>query len=307
MNNTQNILYIAHRNIDVKKWDSCVENASNSRVYALSWHLDRTAETWDALVMGDYQFVMPLPMKKKWGISYLYQPLFCQQLGIFPDPTEETARLFYLELTRHFRYFNIQINAQNPLAQIPNAIEFLPRKNYILPLSHSYDGISNNYSTNTKRNLAKAQKNRLSFISGVGTEEFIQFKTENLPVKITKTDLKKLKRLTAFGQLQGHGRFYGVYGPKNELLSAVYFCRYKNRLNYMNDVSSEDGKALGAMPFLIDQVIRENAGKNLVLDFEGSMIPGVARFYEGFGASPETYFQLKYNRLPLLLKWLKRK
>ncbi|NCB09486.1 MAG: hypothetical protein EOM73_15155 [Bacteroidia bacterium] len=307
MNNTQNISYIAHRNIDVKKWDSCVENASNSRVYALSWHLGRTAETWDALVMGDYQLVMPLPVKKKWGISYLYQPLFCQQLGIFPYPTEDTARLFYLELTRHFRYFNIQINAQNPLVQFPNEIKFLPRKNYLLPLNRSYEAIYNDYSTNTKRNLTKAQKNRLSFIPGIGTEEFIQFKTENLPIKLTKTDLEKLKRLTAFGQLQGHGRFYGVYGPKNDLLSAVYFCRFKNRLTYMNAVSSEEGKALGAMPFLVDQVIRENAGKNLVLDFEGSMIPGVARFYEGFGASPETYFQLKYNRLPLPLKWLKRK
>lgn len=307
MNRTQKIQYIAHRNIDVEKWNSCVKNASNSRVYALSWHLDRTAETWDALVLGNYQFVMPLPVKKKWGISYLYQPLFCQQLGIFPNPTEETARLFYLELTTRFRYFNIQINAQNPLVQIPNTIEFLPRKNYILPLDRSYEAIFNDYSTNTKRNLTKAQKNRLSFISGIGTEEFMLFKTANLPVKLTKTDLEKLKRLTAFGQLQGHGRFYGVYGPKNELLSAVYFCRFKNRLTYMNAVSSEEGKILGAMPFLVDQVIRENAGKNLVLDFEGSMIPGVARFYEGFGASPETYFQLKYNRLPLLLKGLKRK
>ena len=41
-------------------------------------------------------------------------------------------------------------------------------------------------------------------------------------------------------------------------------------------------------------------------DFEGSMIPGVARFYAGFGANPETYFQLKFNRLPLPLRWIKR-
>ena len=60
------------------------------------------------------------------------------------------------------------------------------------------------------------------------------------------------------------------------------------------------------MFYLLDQFIKMNAEKNIILDFEGSMIHGIAQFYEGFGALPETYFQLKFNRLPLFLKWLKR-
>jgi hypothetical protein len=36
------------------------------------------------------------------------------------------------------------------------------------------------------------------------------------------------------------------------------------------------------------------------------MIPGVARFYSGFGATAETYFQLKFNRLPLPFRWFKK-
>jgi len=63
---------------------------------------------------------------------------------------------------------------------------------------------------------------------------------------------------------------------------------------------------LGAMYFLLDSFIKTNAEQDLILDFEGSMIPGVARFYSGFGAIPETYFQLKFNRLPLPFRWFKR-
>lgn len=73
----------------------------------------------------------------------------------------------------------------------------------------------------------------------------------------------------------------------------------------MNAVSNQQGKDLRGMYYLLNTFINQHAGQNLILDFEGSMIPGVARFFEGFGAAPETYFQLKFNRLPLPLKWLK--
>ena len=74
----------------------------------------------------------------------------------------------------------------------------------------------------------------------------------------------------------------------------------------MTAASNEHGKNLGGMYYLLNHFIEKNAGKNLTLDFEGSMIPGVARFYAGFGATPESYFQLKINRLPLPLRWIKR-
>ena len=90
------------------------------------------------------------------------------------------------------------------------------------------------------------------------------------------------------------------------MCAAIYFCRWKERVIYMNAATSLNGKELGGMFFLLDRFIHENAGRNLILDLEGSTIPGVARFYAGFGAIPETYYQLKFNRLPLPLKLFKR-
>ncbi|MCG6189147.1 hypothetical protein [Maribellus maritimus] len=298
--------YIKHQDIDSKKWDSCIANSQNRQVYATSWHLDHATEIWDALVMGDYKFVMPLPIKSKWGIKYVFQPLFCQQLGIYPTPPEEIAKQFYLVLTQIFRYVDTQINSQNTPIQHQNDIEFTSRRNYILPMNMSYAGLFSAYSTNTKRNLKKAEKNSLNFVSGISLEDYLEFKSENLQVTLSKKELERLKSIIAFGQYKGTGKIYGVYTSGNELCAAVYFCRYENRVTYMNAASDKRGKELGAMAFLIDKFIQQNAGKNLVLDFEGSMIPGVARFYKGFGAYPETYFQLKYNRLPLPLRWLKR-
>jgi len=49
----------------------------------------------------------------------------------------------------------------------------------------------------------------------------------------------------------------------------------------------------------VDQLIRDHAGSEKILDFEGSNIPSIARFFSGFGARPETYQEVRFSRLPL--------
>jgi hypothetical protein len=304
MNNQ--IRYIKHQDIDTEKWQICIDSAGNSRLYPNIWHLDRTALVWDALVWGDYEFVMPLPVRKKWGIQYVYQPLFCQQLGIFPKPANLVAELFYEELWKKYRYCDVFINSQNPSIQTEKGIEFLPRQNYLLNLTYNYKSLAKSYSTNTKRNIAKANSNDLQFVAGIRLEDYMAFKQANIIDKISKKELEKLKSIIAFGQYKGIGEIYGVYSSGNELCAAVYFCKWKNRVIYMNAATGNEGKNLGAMYFLVDNFIKANAEQELILDFEGSMVPGVARFYSGFGATAETYFQLKFNRLPLPLRWFKK-
>ncbi len=298
--------YIKHPNIDSEKWNRCVDMAPNSRIYANDWHLNRTAQTWDALVWGDYEYVMPLPYRKKLGIKYLYQPLYSQQLGIFPTPPKSVAEAFYDFLVSQFRFSDVHLNAENFPVKNDNKLDFLPRHNYLLPLNHDYTTISQAFSKNTKRNIAKANKHHLSLIKGISLEEYLRLKEKYLPASMGEKELAELKNLIAYGLYKGVGKIYGVYSTHNELCAAVYFCRWKERVIYFNAASSEEGKETRSMFFLIQKFIEENAGKNLILDFEGSMIPGVARFYDGFGASPETYFQLKFNRLPLPLRWFKR-
>ena len=47
------------------------------------------------------------------------------------------------------------------------------------------------------------------------------------------------------------------------------------------------------MTFLIDWYIKKNSHSDRTLDFEGSNILGVRRFYMGFGAKEHPYYLLK--------------
>ena len=57
------------------KWDACIEKAPNGMVYAFSYYLNSMAKNWDALVLNDYDAVMPLTWNKKYGMQYLYPRL----------------------------------------------------------------------------------------------------------------------------------------------------------------------------------------------------------------------------------------
>ena len=78
------IKYLTRSHVNIEKYNNCISNAVNSRIYAYSWYLDIVAdENWDVLVLDDYVAVMPLPKRRKYFINYVYTPFWVLQLGIF--------------------------------------------------------------------------------------------------------------------------------------------------------------------------------------------------------------------------------
>src|ERR1051325_4489828 len=112
MSNPVAIQYLAHKDIDKKKWNRCIDNADNGLIYAYSFYLDCMAKNWDALVQNDYEAVMPLTWKKKYGIRYLYQPFLTAQLGVFGQIiTERQCGDFIQAIPSKFRYIDISLNS----------------------------------------------------------------------------------------------------------------------------------------------------------------------------------------------------
>ena len=71
-----------------------------------------------------------------------------------------------------------------------------------------------------------------------------------------------------------------------------------SRIYYVLAGNDPSGRPIAASHQLINAVIEKYAGKALILDFEGSDIPGIAFFFEGFGAKSEQYYYLHNNNLP---------
>lgn len=299
------VKFLYRRDIDTQKWDEVIARSTAETLYPYSWYLDAAAANWSALMMDHYRFIMPLIWKRKYGLRYIYQPFYTQQLGVFSqeyvDPAVTDKMLSMLP--KRYRFAHLNFNTKNLVGEV-EPFRVYDRKNYILDLQHGYNVLYDSFSTNAKRNLKKAAEINPTIVKDVSIEELVAFKKENDVIRRTEKEYKWLIQLLK--SIHRNGKDL-IYAAKDEgaLSAAAFFGFSKNRVIYLVSASSERGKENRSMFKIVDAFIREHAGSMLILDFEGSNIPSVARFFAGFGAKPEIYQSVSFNRLPLFLKRLK--
>jgi hypothetical protein len=301
------IRYLQHKEIDKAKWDACIEQAPNGLIYSYSYYLDTMSKHWDALVLKDYEAVMPLTWNKKYGFYYLYQPSFTASLGVFgKNLTKDIIEDFVSLFPSEFKLVEISLNSGNIIGDSKSFS--LLRSNYILNLNRPYEEIYKAYRDNHKRNISKALQLGCSVSKEIAVDEIIQLNKEQLQhVDGTKPeDYPNFKKLYEFLKNREQAKTYAIVDPKNKVLASAVFFFSNNRAYYILVGNHPDGKTIGASHALIDAFIKDHAGQNLILDFEGSDIRNLAFFYSGFDATEEIYPALKINKLPWYIRWLKK-
>ncbi len=299
------IKLIKRNEINITKWDSCIAHSVNGMVYAYSWYLDIVSENWCALVGDDYRAVFPLPYNTKYGISYVYQPFFTQQLGLFSiDPISQNLIANFLDaIPDNFKFIAINLNTYIKV-NYPQA-KLQRRTTHHLDLIEPYPTISSRYSGNTKRNISRAVAFGVSVAQSITANELIKLKKQNNPANLQSKHINTIKQLIAQSIAKGVGEMYGAYNSRNELCAGALFLKSNGKVVYLLASSTEEGKGQRAMFALVDHYISKNSEHNLVLDFEGSNIDSIARFYRGFGATACEYNHITINRLPWFLKIFK--
>jgi len=295
------ISYLKHNEIDPERWDESVTCSLNRRVYAFSWYLDIVSPGWDALVSEDYASLFPLTKGLKAGISYLFQPFFAQQLGLFSTLplTPSLEEMFLMSIPARFRYIDIQLTPE--FIPVTQDVELVRKQNHVLNLSRPYDEIRTGYSQNTVRNLRKAAESGVSTGSKIRAEELVSLFRGNFGEKegkLTEIHYKRMEILMKISQEKGIGGLRAAFDEQGLLSSSAFFLRDSNRIYFLFAASGLSARENGSMFCLIDNFIREEAGKPAVLDFEGGNDHNLGRFYKSFGAVEVNYNRMLWNRLP---------
>ncbi|HEX8332935.1 MAG TPA: hypothetical protein VF622_09945, partial [Segetibacter sp.] len=233
MKNSLQITYLRNGDIDKGKWDKCINEAINSRVYALSVYLDCMCTHWDALVAGDYEIVMPLPWRSKVGIHYLYQPAFTQQLGIFSADqiSNKTVEEFLNQIPAKFKYWDIALNSKNSI----ETYQVRLGKNYLLPLSQPYGNLVEQYNRNAKRNIKKAVDAGISIADNSDFAETINIhrKRFNDSIGANDDDYKKLSSL--LNKLSANGAAFSACAKNgtDKIIASSTYLLHKNRIIFL--------------------------------------------------------------------------
>ena len=293
--------YLRHSEIDKIKWDRCIKNAPNQLIYAWSFYLDIMSPGWDALVMNDYEIVMPLTFRKKWGIRYLYQPPFTQQSGISGKGIDASiVTLFLNKAAELFPFIEINLNYSNDYnAGTKNC-------NLVLSLNKPFEEIKSSFR---KDLITKAKNAQLIYGKGdniSGAIDLYKLYYSNRISHVTKDHYERLRQLCNHLKNAGQLLIREVKSPSGEVLAISILYKDDNRIYYILSATLPGGRMFDANAFLLHEVIREFSGQDLLFDFEGSNIPGIQFFFKKFGAIDQPYYSVKINRLPFLLKKVKK-
>ncbi len=293
------IQLLFNNQIDKIKWDNCIKNSSHPLITAESWYLDIVSPGWEALVANDYFAVMPLPKLVKGPFEFYLQPIFVQQLGIFSTNclSVNEANQFYKKIKN--RILSVSLNAHQPE---PKPLKIIKGKNYILNLFKPYNELWDNFSDNCKRNIKKANRLDLKIVSELSPGEFIYFSKLNAPYKLPEKSWSKLEILISNSKKYNKGFTLEVTDRTGHIIAVAFFLSGIRRITFLSGSSSKEGINKKAMFFIINHIIQSYSNNNLILDFEGSSIENVERFYKGFGSVKEVFFKWGHNAFMVVFK-----
>ena len=300
------IRYLERGDLDLEKYNNCIEKSIQFNVFGYSWYLDIACEKWGVYVLNDYDAVMPIPWRKKMFIKYVYPPLWIIQLGIYSKVIEDENE-FLIEIFDDFRFVELRMNMLNSFSFFG---EFQKqRKLQIISLQNDYEFIKENYNRNRKRELKKSIEADFTENWGDDPELFLELFKNNVGKKVRKikeVDYHNLYRLIKICSEKRIGDLLTVYDKDDNLVSGAFFLKQKKRVTELVCSSDFKNRKNGANTFMNDRAIYRYQKHFEIFDFGGSSMKRIAKYYKSFGAKDESYIHLKYNNLPRLLKLFKR-
>jgi hypothetical protein len=300
------IVYLKNHEIDRELWDACIKASPSSKPYSYSWYLDIMAPDWEALIDDDYDSVFPVPARERFGIKYIATPIFLQQLGTFsPDKSAEAATAEFLDyMPEFYRLIDLAVGHKTDYP----GFKITERSNYELVLDRPYEKLYENFSSDCRRNINLASKKRVNLTSDIRPDELVNLfiTTTGSKVKGVKPrDYERLTKLMRYCTGAGKGKISGVRDSSGNLIYGLFFIAVSGSVTLLFTVNSDKSRERRIGYYAVNEIIRENAGTGITLDFAGSSIPSIASFMESFGSTNHPYYRIFRNSLPWPIRMLK--
>lgn len=283
---------VKYHEIDFQKYTRCLENSAQQNWYAKKEVLDELSGKWEILMDDDYKAVLPVPLKKKFGMNFVIMPLFCQQLGIFSekDNTEVNDR-FLQFLIKNYKVFLYSFNHHNSFSKSLDT-----KKNYKIPISEYVILRRKKYFKGRKSTAKCAQ--HLIYKEIELNAEHISFIEKHFKGLKKVTDVKKFRNYMNFLHQNNSLKLCAAY-LEEKLINVAVLVDERKQLSLLALINDETYKTENGPSFLIDKILN-NYIHEREFNFMGSNIRGIEIFFKSFGAELKEYPYLQSKILEKL-------
>ncbi len=315
------------KEINPVEWDTFIDASPQGSIFALHGYASCVAPDWEAMIIyKDRQWyaVMPFLKKIKWKWKASTLPAFVQYWGMcygswYPDQMykqlSEKKKCLQIAL-QHFSSFHLfdhrfSTQFNYPLPFHWDNYQLRNKYTYQLALHPDINALYKGLGGKLRNELKKAEKAQIQIIEAEHTTSFLhlfqlQEQSGKTPLGNQVGQHLRLKHLSEWLIENDLGKVMVAIDRDGQTLAGALLIRYKGHTIYLAGAYDPKFHQTGAMSWLLWQsIISAKHMGDKIFDFEGSMIESIEAFYRRFGAYPVNYLEIRRNRLPLLIRWIR--
>ncbi len=278
-------------------------------------------EVWLYLdASGSILAAMPYLYRRRMGnVRFVVQPTHSQLGGVWLSPevrNDEALQYTIAEsLVQHLKslklwYYYQQYNIGSPMVGILSSMGFTVKRRVTYRIDDVSDmaAVERACSKNKKRQLQHAID--LTVRHDMDPEEFYNYHRDTLHRRRREISYTREYFLVLYHHAlrRGQGEIISLHDNHGTTLAAAFVVWDNTALYYLIPAFDISRKETGASARLPIEAMKLASEKGIAFDFEGSMIPGVAKHYQQYGTTAVEYFSVERVYTPLfrLMRWIYR-
>jgi hypothetical protein len=280
---------------DWDHWQELVKESNHPSAFAdvffLKNHAHPKTRTALVLVKQGKKCVggMPLFYRQSLLIRWLAQVPFIQRCVWVGDKPDKEQKLELTNLVKR-NFVKGVFNSEIDMLRVENE-----RFNCFLVKTELW---RNQYSKDLSKNLRKAKKESFRIESDPSSlEEIIQLYRKaygGLNSYLKDIHYSLFKKITEIALTHNKALLLSVrYSDQEDMLAGLVFWKGRSRYHYVMGAPTKEGRNCNALSVALDYMLEHVLENKETLDFEGSSIPSVRRFYNTFGGEEEVFFTVK--------------
>ena len=176
------------------------------------------------------------------------------------------------------------------------------RYTYVIRDTKDIQKVWTEFRENVRREIRKAERN-IEIQKGNDIEEMYRLigMTFRKQGKSTPYDYALLERTVQAAINHHAGEILFAIDGSNRKVAVSFFAWDDESVYYIAGGLDHEANAGGAMSLLIWSGIKYAAQHGKIFDFEGSMLPGVEKFFRGFGGEQQPFFQVSKTTMTRMM------
>jgi len=288
-------------------------------VFSRDWWLDVVcgSDNWDVILIKENDKIRATLPYYLLRHNIISMPFYTQTMGIWFAPCSDDTKPASIQENRQSICNQIIVQLKPFKCFLQNFhydfTDWLPfywsgyaqttRYTYLLKDLKNPDCLWDNMSQQTRRNIKKAiERFHITVKQGIPIGDFMQVyaQTFERQRKRNTQDTKVLQRLIEVCRQRKQGELWGGYDPQGRIHAAVFVVWQKQAAYYLAGGGDTELRQSGAHSLVLWEAIQHTAACSEVFDLEGSMLPGVERFFREFGGIQTPYFAIKKGEPSIL-------